>query len=332
MDATIPDLLRLLAVPVLGWAALRDARTRRVPNRTWYPLVALGALLLVWDALVLGLEGPRFGRYLLRTIIGIGIVGTLAMVFWFTGSFGGADAKAFLVIAVLYPTYPMYELFGVTVPAVVTDLGIFSLTILTNAVLVGAAYPVALAVGNARSGVFSPLGFIARRVSVSSLPERHGTLLDTDGPFTQSGLDLDALRMYLRWRRIDLETLRSTPALVDPATLPDEPGDPTDGAVPAAGDAEAPPSNVAVGNANSSDGPIEDRWGADAFLADIDTTAYGTAPADLRAGLDRIVDSRTVWVSPGIPFLVPTILGLLLALTVGDLLFLGLDVLGIVGP
>ena len=42
-------------------------------------------------------------------------------------------------------------------------------------------------------------------------------------------------------------------------------------------------------------------------------------------------EDESVWVSPGIPFIVPTFLGLLLALTVGDLLFLAMQVLGLVG-
>jgi len=45
--AQAADALRLLSVPVLGWAAYRDVQVRRVPTRTWYPLVALGAVLLV---------------------------------------------------------------------------------------------------------------------------------------------------------------------------------------------------------------------------------------------------------------------------------------------
>ncbi len=328
MDATLPDLLRLIAVPVLGWAAVSDARSRRVPNRTWYPLVALGVLLLAWDAIALGFEGPRFLRFLVRTLLGVGLVGALAMGFWFIGSFGGADAKAFLSIAILYPVYPAYTMFDTTVPLVVTDLGVFSLTILTNAVLVGLGYPVALALGNARQGTVSALSFIARPVAVSSLPDRHGTLLDTDGAVTQSGLDLDALRMYLRWRRLDLETLRSTPALVEPATLPEDPGEPTDGAVSVEDPPALDPNQAA--DASWNDGRIDDRWGADAFLDAVDGSAYGTTPADLRAGLDRIVERDSVWVSPGIPFIIPTFLGLLLALTLGDLLFLLLGMLGLV--
>jgi preflagellin peptidase FlaK len=329
VDATLPDLLRLLAVPVLGWAALRDVRTRRIPNESWYPLLALGVALLAWDALALGFGTPRFGLFALRVAIGVGLVGGLALGFWFLGGFGGADAKAFLTIAVLFPTYPLYEVAGLRLPAVATDLGIFSLTILTNAVLIGAAYPLALAVQNARTGTVSPLAFVARQVSVESLPARHGTLLDTDGGFTRSGLDLDALRMYLRWRRIDLSTLRSTPSLVDPASLPTEPGDPTDGAVDEEELAEGsePPE---MRSATPTEGRIEDRWGAEAFLEALDGSAYGTAPEDLRAALDRLVEAERVWVSPGIPFIVPTFLGLLLALTIGDVLFLAMELLGLV--
>ena len=39
---TLPDLLRLLAIPAFAWIALLDYRTRRVPSRVWYPLAALG--------------------------------------------------------------------------------------------------------------------------------------------------------------------------------------------------------------------------------------------------------------------------------------------------
>ena len=35
------DILRLVAVPAFAWAAYRDVRTRRIPNRLWPPLVAV---------------------------------------------------------------------------------------------------------------------------------------------------------------------------------------------------------------------------------------------------------------------------------------------------
>jgi preflagellin peptidase FlaK len=66
VDASLPDLLRLVAVPALAWAAVRDVSTRRVPNSLWGPLAFLGMLLLLWDGFAaLGRPGaftPFAGR------------------------------------------------------------------------------------------------------------------------------------------------------------------------------------------------------------------------------------------------------------------------------
>jgi len=64
----------------------------------------------------------------------------------------------------------------------------------------------------------------------------------------------------------------------------------------------------------------DDPWGADAFLEDIDGSAYGTTPETLREGLDVLATEETVWISPGTPFLVPVFAGLVIALVYGDLL------------
>ncbi|MCG1004362.1 MULTISPECIES: A24 family peptidase C-terminal domain-containing protein [Halobacterium] len=310
MDASIPDLLRLLVVPALGWAALRDWRTRRVPNGLWRPLVLLGAVLVVWDGYTAFGTPYAFQPFAVRVAFSLLFVVPLAYAFWYVGGFGGADARAFMTLAVVFPTYPTYELLGYSLPVVETALGVFSLTILTNTVILGLAYPLVLGVRNAVSREFSVVMFVGRRAPVADLTDIHGSLLETHDGFTRDGLDLDALRMYLRWRGLDLAALRENPGLRDPATLPDDPNDPTGGAV------------VTDGSG--------DPWGAAAFLDDIDSTAYGTTPADLRDGLDVIVDREEVWVTPGVPFIIPLFVGLLVALTGGDVLFWVMDALGLV--
>jgi preflagellin peptidase FlaK len=310
VDASIPDLLRLLVVPALGWAALRDLRTRRVPNGLWRPLVLLGVVLVVWEGYVAFGTPYVFQRFAIRVAFSILFVVPLAYAFWYIGGFGGADARAFMTLAVLYPTYPSYELLGYSLPAVETALGVFSLTILTNTVILGLAYPLVLGAQNALSGEFSVVMFVGRRVPVGELTDTHGSLLETHDGFTRDGLDLDALRMYLRWRGLTLADLRENRELRDPDTLPDDPNDPTGGAV------------VADGSG--------DPWGAAAFLDDIEGSAYGTTPADLREGLDLIIDSEDVWVTPGVPFIIPLFVGLLVALTGGDVLFWVMDALGLV--
>ena len=349
MLASIPDLLRLVAVPFFGYVAYRDIKTRRVPNELWYPLAALAVALLAWDAYTVFQAGNSFGAQVeqRRFVLGVGVslffVVPLVYGFWLIGGFGGADTKAFWVIALLFPVFPLYDLREVgmeyLLPVVEPNVPAFSLTILSNTVIVGIAYPFVLAVRNAASGYLSPGMFVAKPVAVDAIVEEYGTILSlpdralTDdlslsglrSYFSWRGLDIDALRMYLQYRGLTLAEVRAEPDQYrDPATLPEEPNDPGDGSIDVATDGgEDPPA----------DGPAadyDDRWGAEAFLDDIEGSAYGTTPEVLREGLDALVSEDRVWISPGIPFLVPLFFGLLVSLTVGDLLFVALRTIGLV--
>ncbi|WP_101298092.1 A24 family peptidase [Halegenticoccus soli] len=351
MLGSVPDLLRLVVVPAFAWAAWRDHRTRRLPNRLWYPLVGLGVALLGWE---LWLRAPFAAvadrLFLIRVVVSVGLVVPLSYAFWRLGGFGGADAKALMTLAVLLPTYPTYYLETTALPLVETTLGVFSLTVLSNTVLVGLAYPVALTLRNALSRDVGPAMFLARRLPAAALPTAHGRLFETREGFTRRGLDLDALRMYLRWRGSTLAAVRADPTgHRDPGSIT-RTYDPTDGAVHAA---RSDGGEARVRTADDGDGRIEtgggsgpgdegeaaggdpiadadDPWGAEAFLASIDGTAYGTTPETLREGLEVVAARREIWVSPGLPFVVPMFLGLLLAFTYGDLLFGALSALGMV--
>jgi len=325
--ASTPDLLRLLAVPVFGYVAYRDIETRRVPNRTWVPLAALALVLLAWDGYAAYAGGDRL--FFLRAAVGVGFVVPLVTAFWYTGSFGGADAKAFYVLALLFPVYPVYyppdlPLVPATLPMEPSPAGLFSLTILSNTVVAGAVYPLGVAVVNLLRGNVGLPMVIGRPLRWDRLSEEYGVLLETPDGFTRRGLDLDALRMYLEWRGCSLADLREAPDTHrDPASLPADPNPPGDGVVADGGqpveterdydEPDAPDDPNAV--------PADDPWGAEAFLDDVEGSAYGTTPERLREGLEVVVDEEEVWISPGIPFLVPTFAGLLVSLTYGDLLF-----------
>lgn len=335
--ASLGDLARLLAVPLLGWAALRDIRTRRVPNWVWYVLGGLGVVLLVADLVRLAPFGDSFGRFeLIRISLSLGVVIPLAYGFWRLGGFGGADAKALMALAVLFPTYPAYypppTLFGVDLPPVLpaepTLVGVFSLTVLTNTVLVGVLFPLALTVRNALAGRFSPVMFLARVVAVGEVLNRHGRLFEDDSGFTRSGLDVDALRMYLRWRGLSLSDLRAAPERYrDPASVGDT-HDPTDGAVDDSA-IEHGPASTDGGAEPTGEDAYADPWAAEQFLDDIEGSAYGTDAETLRAGLETVAAADEVWLSPGLPFIVPMFVGLLVALTYGDLLYGLLTALGL---
>jgi preflagellin peptidase FlaK len=351
--ASIPDLLRLLAVPVFGWTAYRDVETRRVPNRTWLPLALLAFVALAIETTtVLTGDATAFARraYLIRVAVSIGFVIPLAYAFWWLGGFGGADAKAFMVIAVLFPTFPTFYLPSTALPLARTTLGIFSLTILSNTVVAGLAYPLVLAGRNLLSGARSPAMFVAKPVAWDRTIAEYGRLFvppahrenSPSGPLSRlvawrSGLDLDALRMYLQWRGTSLASVRREPdRLRDPDSLPEEPKAPGDGSFEQftfEGDERATATDdgslAADQGAEQAAADLDDPWGAEAFLDNIEGSAYGTTPADLRQGLETLAAEDTVWVSPGIPFLVPMFFGLLLALTYGDVLFVILAALGL---
>jgi preflagellin peptidase FlaK len=334
---TVPDLLRLLVVPILGWAAWRDVQTRRVPNRTWYPMVALGVVLLAWE-LAGHLPPSTFQdrRYLLRVALSVGLVAPLSYVFWRIGGFGGADAKALMALALVAPTFPTYHLPSTALPIVETALGVFSMTVLTNTVLVGLAYPLALAARNALDGDVSTVMFLGRRVAVPELATAHGRLFEDGDGFTRRGLDIDALRMYLRWRGTTLAAIRDDPERYrDPETI-GATHDPGDGAVqdvrPDGGDGAGATgvANDARGETDADATTTDDPWGAAAFLEAVDGSAYGTDPELLRDGLDLVTARDEVWISPGVPFLVPMFVGIVLAFTYGDVLFGLLGALGLV--
>jgi len=244
---------------------------------------------------------------------------------------------------------------------------VFSLTVFSNTVIAGVCYPVGLSLRNLLRGRVGLPMVIGTPVSVPSLATAYGSLLETPDGYTRSGLDIDALRMYLRWRGLTLSELREDPERYrDPRSLPETFGEPGDGAVAdgapiadggertdgsraarrdasrdvrAAGGREQPSMDErseSIGGEPSKRGeatpavtPV-DWWGAEAFLSDIDGTAYGTTPTKLRDGLDVIAHEEEVWITPGIPFIVPMFVGLVLALTYGDVLFVLLQTFGLV--
>lgn len=338
---SIADLCRLLAVPAFAWVAWRDVATRRVADRTWIPLLVLALAALGLDLLALdaGID-RRF--FLVRVGLSVGLVVPLSYIFWRLGGFGGADAKAFMILALLFPVYPAYEFLGLALPRVETNIGVFSLTIVTDTVLIGVFYPLALAVRNALDGEYTLRAFVARPIRWEEAATEYGRLLDV-GP-GRGGLDLDALRMYLRWRGRTLGELRADrPTHRDPGSLPERRNPPGDGAIEGGTRADggvltddrerATETSDAIVEPGSNPRTVpethEDPWGAAAFLSDIDSTAYGTDPDDLREGLDVLTSEDTVWITPGIPFLVPLFFGLCIALVYGDLLFGGLRALGL---
>lgn len=332
--ASGPDLVRLIIVPVLGWAAWRDYRTRRIPSGLWWPLIGLGILVLAWEGWTTLTAQDGSGQlFLLRIVISVGLLGLLAWTIYRLQLMGTADAKAIVMLAVVFPTYPAYELGQFLLPIVRPPLGVFSLTVLTNTALLGLLYPVTLAARNLLDGETAALMFIARRIHWSAVPRTHGRLAERPEGHTLYGLDLDTVRMYLRWRKTTFEALRERRSeLRDPETVPETPGAPTDGRpdLTRGLESEAAVESLASRNSVGTDSQQEyaDPWAAEEFISCVDS-AYGASPRQLREGLELLSGAEKVWVSPGLPYLVLVFLGLVVGFGYGDLLFAGMQWVGL---
>lgn len=335
--ASLPDLLRLVAVPVLAWAAWRDYQTRRVPDFHLLstPLVILGFLLLLWEGIVALRGSPIAAQlFLFRAGFSLGIFVPMAYFLRWRDLFGGVDARAFIILAVLFPTYPIYNFAALSFPIVVPPMWIFSLTVLTNAALFGLIFPVLLASKNLLHRDISPKMFIGKRVTWNKIPETHGRILDSPEGMDLHGLDLDALRMYLRWRKASLTDVRERPAeLRDPSTIPDERGEPTDGRLDSD---EWLDEDTTVDLRKSDADPFKygddweyvDTWAAEEFLKSVGG-AYGATSNQLRYGLENLSTSEKVWVTPGLPFIVLVFGGLLVGLVYGDIFYTVMQIAGL---
>jgi preflagellin peptidase FlaK len=305
------DTVRLSLLVLLGVAAYRDIQTRRVPNYVWFPFLTIGGVIFGYELV------QRFSYFSSPWVASlplgvVTIVSVIGYIGWRQGLYGGADAKAIISLAVLFPDAPSIYVDSMVFPLTHSLLNSFSITILTNAVVLSSIYPLLMLINNINSGNLSlPSCLLARRHSVDEIENVHGTLYHSIEESLTPGLDLDALRMYLRWRGSSLSTLVSSPSIHrDPdsirKTFPA-----TDGRI-----------DVSCASAASSSAPeidARDSWGAAAFLNAVGP-AYGTTPMMLRTGLERLSSNDTVWVSPGIPFLVPLFMGTILALTAGNIL------------
>lgn len=90
----------VLSLIFLGYASWSDIKTREVSNKTWFFYGPLGFSLTLLDSFLHGnSDWLLFG-------ISITVTWSLAISLFYLGAFGGADAKAFMCIALAFPTYP----------------------------------------------------------------------------------------------------------------------------------------------------------------------------------------------------------------------------------
>ncbi len=118
----------VLVLSFFIYASWSDYKTREVSNMVWAVLAPLALALTAFQFFV-------FATELLYTyVFSFAITSALALLLFYAGAFGGADAKALMCLSLALPSYPTYLLrlpYGFVSP-------LFPITVFTNAVLLAA--------------------------------------------------------------------------------------------------------------------------------------------------------------------------------------------------
>ncbi len=215
------EILKILfTIPFLLYACCTDLKERRVSNKLWKYMLASGSVFVVYEVFTGGIP------YIKSLILSSVIVFISIYILFHLGAFGGGDAKGLIVLSILFPLYPVFQLSEKVYPLLgLPPVGLFTFTVLENALLVTVLVPLGMFCYNLLH--FSPemfkkpfYMFLGYRTEVSSLKykEHLGLLekfeLDENGAvtrkFARTGLDFNAnekpeLEEYLKKGLIEKE-------------------------------------------------------------------------------------------------------------------------------
>ncbi len=178
------DLIKfILVLGFLLYACKLDIESRIVPNRVWKYMLVVTLPFTVFQIIT----EPRPELYYMLTGIQILMVISLAYFLYYIGAYGGADAKAIMCLAVIFPFYPAYHGF----PILNFGFGSFAFSTLANSVLAAPALLAGMFIRNLIvEGVRELKGnflyyLTGYRVKVQNLPKFHNLLeyVDEGGKF-----------------------------------------------------------------------------------------------------------------------------------------------------
>lgn len=116
-----------LCVGFFIYASWTDWKTREISNWVW---IIFAPLALALSAIEFVLFVPELLFFL---VLSFAITSLLAIVLFYAGAFGGADAKALMCLALALPYFPYYFLSSVS-----SYSPIFPITVFSNGVLLAA--------------------------------------------------------------------------------------------------------------------------------------------------------------------------------------------------
>lgn len=314
------DLVRvLIVIPVFLYASYKDIQERRVHDYVWAPLLLAGVLLLAYDFLTGTLEylAPLAAINFMFCVI-------LGLVLYNYRLFYGADMKALIALGLLFPTYPLLGAYPMAAPPLLDPpyhlLRVFGLSVMSNTAVISLVYPLYTLSVNARDGVFgdndASLGRLltARKLPISEVGENHGNIVETwnepedwtpSGRLTSLLSNIPGLKGALWFFNHGLYGLNAQ-FVRDYLSWRN---DTLDEQVDHIGEVD----NTYLKQFISDQG--DDGWQTENVEGD-------------REELQTLASQDYVWVTPGIPYLVPMTLGLLTSIFLGDAVWAAITFLG----
>lgn len=144
MAAPLLDFIRIaLCAVMLVYSSIMDLRSREVSNWTWVAFAPIGAILDIYETLYLKITDP-----VLYLIVPVSLSAVLAFAFFYLGLYGGADAKAFITVAILVPYHP-----HLITPYLGTFSPVYPLTVFTDSAIMAGLFALLLLVRNIAWGL-----------------------------------------------------------------------------------------------------------------------------------------------------------------------------------
>jgi preflagellin peptidase FlaK len=312
MDIPIDEIRVVILILTFMYASYLDLKSRRVPDKVWIPGAFLGIGLVAIEVIVTESLIP-----IAEASVSVLLIGFIAFLLFKFRIFYGADYKAFVFIGLVAPVTPEilefpihnYDL-GSVDPQIYFDgniylflsdvnahiaTNLFAFTVLVNSSIFGISYFFLNAYHNISKGNFNirrPLRSIcARKLKVSDITEEHVHIViesESDNwfvrglQFIRNGIGGVSGDFY----RDYLEWHRDQ-------------------------------------KFNSPNDEIKDLEEIDlqSFSEDSDEWIINN-PQDDQKDAEIVLDTDEVWVTPGIPFIVPMTLGIIFGIFVGNIWYL----------
>lgn len=313
------DLFRILTMLiVLLYASYTDIISRKVQDNVW-AIPTLIALVILGYEIYYSSEPVNL---ILMTLFSVLTITGGAYVIYKYRIFYGADYKAFFVISLLFPWYPVingyipiyefqvfYDLTDIpldspimTIKMLISylSLNVFGFAVFVNATLFSITYFVRNILHNIKSNSFTwnkPLrSSCAKQENVSNLKNIYAQVVipsKSENFFKRgieflvnglNGLSMDFFRDYEEWHR----------------------------------------ENKTV--SNDVDINELDKLYIEEFVENNDNWMVDNIEEDKKL-IEDILDKEVVWVTPGVPFIVPITLGFITATIFGNLIFVVLNLI-----